>query len=57
MLLDSIMEQMLPIVQGENSDCEEVETGFIKYCASALQEEAESGQHCSLEEHVSAVQS
>lgn len=57
MLLDPIMEQMLPIVQGENSDCEEVETGFIKYCASALQEEAESGQHCSLEEHVSAVQS
>lgn len=56
-LLDPIIEQILPIVQGENSDCEEEEIGFIRYCASALQEEADSGQHCSLEVHVFAVQS
>ena len=54
---DPIMEQTLPTVQDENSVCEVVKNGFIRYCPSALHVDEESWQHCPPEEHAFVSQS
>lgn len=54
---DPITEQTFPIVQGENSVCEDVENGFIRYSAFASHVDEERGQHWSPEEHRLPLQS